>query len=987
MLTPSNVLTAPLVAALIQRVVPGSLAAVTLAPPVQVGGLTVDPERPRDGDRVSVSFRVNVRTSGDATVCRIVVVTCATTPGAIVARDGNVVTVRATVTANAPQSLARFRVTNSGGNTLEVPVAFAVAPPQTVPDYDIVGVELSQGVQRETASARPAPPERDAPYDGVTLAGTRGEWGHPESFSGEVPAARIRVWVLAHGIRADRAPAPELWVSLGRSQASRNGAVVRYGAAPLLSAPATVPVSPETGLSPGARADGALPYVFHWVPDVSVPRIDVRIVNPTECDGCPTANNSVTIRRPRVAISRMRPTNVTRVVMSGASAFVPDSAALLRASTPGRLRCLSGPGGNSTAERCAALAERLRDEAPRDGEAYRPNDRFFTDSSGPLTSLAPFVLGATPAGQVIVPPAADAFTIGYYAQLNVLSSGLPVTRASVALTAGCVQEAGGCGPGTAVSTPLFGLPAALPTAVVRDGGPYRLSGLARGLHLAWGLAPASGRGGAAGAARWAPDEAGYLGGSAIEVHHGGRGFRPIGNSRPTRADCFGDDLRDLTSACRGLPTPTGDNGTWISPRRWDALLVGAQERAEVVNGTTVSSGALLPCPYRALDSRQYPSSVVGSCSPSPAVFDPRPVDMSPFTPRAFRQQQDGALAVTLRANGTQVTGFAVTPLTVAAPAPNDGRVRFRALDAGGAVLAETGAEPRPVDLGGDVTDGDAVASATLPASARVARVQAVVDGRVVAQLDRGSAPVLTFAVRAARIGRSGEVPLTLSATDPDGDALTTSVQASADGGRTWQPVLTAGDPATVRVSAASLPRSGPRAGRLRVTVADGFDRTVAMSGPLTFAGARTTVRLERGTRRLRRGDDVSLTAAIGRDTGGTVRWFAGRRRVATGPTLALGRLPAGRHRVRATLGAVTSMPVTVVVRARPPLVIQAERGRGCRIRLATDVAVTVRTGGRRLGRLPGGGRARVFRACGRVSLEGALGSASVSARRAVRGDR
>ena len=204
---------------------------------------------------------------------------------------------------------------------------------------------------------------------------------------------------------------------------------------------------------------------------------------------------------------------------------------------------------------------------------------------------------------------------------------------------------------------------------------------------------------------------------------------------------------------------------------------------------------------------------------------------------------------------------------------------------------------------------------------------------MVAQLDRGSAPVLTFAVRAARIGRSGEVPLTLSATDPDGDALTTSVQASADGGRTWQPVLTAGDPATVRVSAASLPRSGPRAGRLRVTVADGFDRTVAMSGPLTFAGARTTVRLERGTRRLRRGDDVSLTAAIGRDTGGTVRWFAGRRRVATGPTLALGRLPAGRHRVRATLGAVTSMPVTVVVRARPPLVIQAERGRGCRIRL------------------------------------------------------
>ena len=234
-LTPSNVLTAPLVAALIQRVIPGSLAAVTLAPPVQVGGLTVDPERPRDGDRVSVSFRVNVRTSGDATVCRVVVVTCATTPGAIVARDGNVVTVRATVTANAPQSLARFRVTNSGGNTLEVPVAFAVAPPQTVPDYDIVGVELSQGVQRETASARPAPPERDAPYDGVTLAGTRGEWGHrnrsaarsrrPASGSGCWPTAsartapRRRSCGSASGAR--RRPATAPWCATARRRCCR----------------------------------------------------------------------------------------------------------------------------------------------------------------------------------------------------------------------------------------------------------------------------------------------------------------------------------------------------------------------------------------------------------------------------------------------------------------------------------------------------------------------------------------------------------------------------------------------------------------------------------------------------------------------------------------------------------------------------------------------------------------------------------------------
>ena len=123
------------------------------------------------------------------------------------------------------------------------------------------------------------------------------------------------------------------------------------------------------------------------------------------------ANNHVTIRSPRVAVSRMRPTNVTRVVVAGSSAFVPDSSALLQAPIPGHLRCRFGPGGNSTAEACERLSERLRDEAPADGEPYRTNDRFFTGGTGPLAGLAPFVLGATPAGQVIVPAGADAFTI------------------------------------------------------------------------------------------------------------------------------------------------------------------------------------------------------------------------------------------------------------------------------------------------------------------------------------------------------------------------------------------------------------------------------------------------------------------------------------------------------------------------------------------------------------------------------------------------
>ena len=80
-----------------------------------------------------------------------------------------------------------------------------------------------------------------------------------------------------------------------------------------------------------------------------------------------------------------------------------------------------------------------------------------------MTSLAPFVLGATPAGQVIVPAGADPFTIGYFAQLNTLYVGAAgLTRASIALTAGGFDGAAG----TAVSTPLLGTGAMVPTAIV-----------------------------------------------------------------------------------------------------------------------------------------------------------------------------------------------------------------------------------------------------------------------------------------------------------------------------------------------------------------------------------------------------------------------------------------------------------------------------------------------------------------------------------------
>ena len=298
-------------------------------------------------------------------------------------------------------------MTNGGGQTLEVPITFAVAPPQTVPDYDIVGVELSQGVQRDTASARPGAARPRRALRRRDPRRDRGRVGASGVASAaRCPPARIRVWVVAHGIRAQhRAAARAVGDASAARTRSRNGAVVRYGEAPLLSAPASVPVTPETGLSPALRADGAMPVRL----PLGARRVGAADRRPARRRRASAATarrrtTSVTIRAPRVAISRMRPTNVTRVVVGGASAFVPDSAALLQAHDA-RPAALPVRAGRELAPRSAARGWRsdCATRRRRDGEPYRPNDRFFTDSSGPMTSLAPFVLGATPAGQVIVP--------------------------------------------------------------------------------------------------------------------------------------------------------------------------------------------------------------------------------------------------------------------------------------------------------------------------------------------------------------------------------------------------------------------------------------------------------------------------------------------------------------------------------------------------------------------------------------------------------
>lgn len=1018
-------LTAPLIGSFVTNAV-----ARAVGTPVQVGDVTITPSTPDEGDRVRIEFTVDLRGGNTATVCRVIASSCATLAGATITRAAGKATVTTSIQTTGPITLARFRV-NNGTFEVEVPVTVQARALGTVPDYDIVGVELTQGVQRDTASARPGAPERRAAYDGVTLAGTAHEWGHDPVLSGEVPRARIIVWVVAHGIRGKTAPAPELYVSLGRSHAMSNGYAVRYGRPNLLRAPNTVPVTAAVGVSPELRADIAKAYVYEWKPDIKVPEITARVVGATQCDGCAGANDEIKILRPRVAVSRMRPTNVVSVYKNGSSAFVPDDAPLTRAPTPGRLRCLVGPGGNASAEDCQKLKQRLQDEAPAGGEPYRPNDRFFTESGGPLASLTPFILGATPAGQAIVPAGSDAFTTAMYAHAAVLGSGLSQTKATVALTAECVQTAQRCEPGTSVLAPnLVGLGLG-PVAVARNGGAFTKNGLARSLNLAWGLAPASGRGGAVGAARWAPDETGYLNGHAAEIVDGPTGARRPGNAwAPTTArtaDCGNEDLRDLSGACGALPTPNGDNGTWISPRRWDALLVGATEQRELVNGNTVSSGATIACPYRAINTTFYAAGLGALCPPPAGLFDPRTPTNRPFdkdataaraATRAATAGVDAtgtrtadltALSVTLRTSGTKVVGFGSTPIPatsaqVIAAVTTEGPVTFRTVNADGGEMAKAGATPTALDLGAAYdgpTDPDVVASTLLPMGSEVAGIEAIVDGKVVARLARGGAPTGAFVSPApgTTLPRSGQVTIDARLSDPDRDGVLSRIEASADGGATWATVATSGVANDLRIDAATLPPSAAGAGRLRVLAADGFQTTTLTSGPLTFPGPALALRITGAPEstkqawRLERGDATVLTAEITGRTADTVRWRTSKGRVVgKGLTFQPGRLRSGSHTLTATVQdgktRIRSAPlrVRVVPSAPVPVVLAVRKRRGCgavSVRVATDVAATVKAGRRTLGKTRASGRApatrtvRVPAPCGtrsvKITLVGPLG--------------
>lgn len=159
-------------------------------------------------------------------------------------------------------------------------------------------------------------------------------------------------------------------------------------------------------------------------------------------------------------------------------------------------------------------------------------------------------------------------------------------------------------------------------------------------------------------------------------------------------------------------------------------------------------------------------------------------------------------------------------------------LHLQVLDAGGRQLYEQPAGFATVEDGGAPAEIAFVDYPSLPGAAEV-RLVDTGSGAVVASAARTAAPTVT--VNAASQDDRGRYVVRWTAQDPDSDDLFSSVQASADGGRTWAGVGSTRE-ARLVVPADELP-SGNTTIRFRVSVSDGF--TTAIGERSTAATSRS----------------------------------------------------------------------------------------------------------------------------------------------------
>ena len=421
-----------------------------------------------------------------------------------------------------------------------------------------------------------------------------------------------------------------------------------------------------------------------------------------------------------------------------------------------------------------------------------------------------------------------------------------------------------------------------------------------------------------GAASWPPDDRGLLQGVGTDP-------RPLYLGRPLRL--FGLDQRDaegnvlenfdLMSYCADT---SSEFNVWISARYWgEANGRVPARRIAAPRVTAAQDGATL-----AVNATLFP---------------------------------DGGRIARVEPGRGQLS-----------PAEGDGSVRLIARDAGGNVLTDL---PVPARAGHTDPGGGAPAQqsnnvgAVIPA-ANVASVELVRAGQVLdvrrktpaAPRASLSAPKGGIRVRTAQ----RTLPVRFAVSDADGDALETTLEYSADGGKTYRGVASGLTGSSYSLPTGVLTRASKA--RLRLRVSDGWNQTAAVSRAFRVDGPPPAVAIltpPSGTRIA--ADQVLNLEGVAYDDRSrligskSLRWFDGRRSLGRGSTLVVDGLRPGKHTLRlvaraggrtgSTTARVTVSAVTPRFVALVPPASVKRTARTVTLRAASSVAGTLELGKQR----------------------------------------
>ncbi|MDP8908137.1 MAG: hypothetical protein M3N47_03265 [Chloroflexota bacterium] len=374
------------------------------------------------------------------------------------------------------------------------------------------------------------------------------------------------------------------------------------------------------------------------------------------------------------------------------------------------------------------------------------------------------------------------------------------------------------------------------------------------------------------------------------------------------------NLVDFMSYC------ATDVDAWISPQNWErrmnSFAVPASASAASARAAYAASAASVREPTAALgglaQKRGSGLRITGFLRRGTAqITDVRPTNR-------LASQPTGDSPLTLRVSNSGGEELATARL----------RMRTGHADGAGALTTFAGEIPM------------SAASMARSTPSAPAAVTVMNNGRPVAtRLRSPSTPLVRLRQpRGGTVGKRQKVEVSWTATDADGGPFSTYVDYSFDDGKTWRTIHQQVDipelaPTPQRVKLASRLFSRSKRARLRVRVNDGFNEGRGVSKRFSAVGRPPAVRITAPTKGISAMNEsaVRLSGDAIDDRGRPVTkrlvWFAGKKKIATGPVASVVGLPAGRRVpirlvARDATGRKGSARVTIRVNAAPPRILQ-----------------------------------------------------------------